>query len=113
MALRSGETVPKHSPVGESQSNGEVDHGIKMFQEQFRALKDHLEANARLDICMRRAVIPWLLEWTSVALNRYVAHKDGVTSYQRTVGEQPSRPVATFCEKVLYMPLKTRRIQRG
>ena len=62
---------------------------------------------------MRHAVIPWLLEWTSVTLNRYVAHKGGMTSYQRTTGKKSTRPVATFGEKVLHMPLKTERPKRG
>ena len=79
MAARSGETVPKHSPVGESQSKGEVENGIEIFQEQFRTRKDQLEASTKLDVNMRHAVIPWLLQWTSVALNRYAVHKNGMT----------------------------------
>ena len=70
MAARSGETVPKHSPVGESQFNGEVENGIKMFQEQLRTLKDHLEASTKLHVGMGHALIPWLLQWTGATLNR-------------------------------------------
>ena len=113
MAARSGESVSTHSPVGESQSNGEVENGTNIFQEQFQTLKDHLGANTKLDVSMRHAVIPWLPQWTSVTLNRYAAHKHSTTSYQRTTGQKSTRPVATFCEKVLYMPLKTERLKRG
>ena len=112
MAARGGETVPKHSPVGESQSNGEVGNRMKMFQEQFRTLNNHLEASTKLDVSMGHAVIPWLLQWTSATLNRYVAHKNGMTSYQRTTGKKSTRTAATFGDKVLHTPLKTERLKR-
>ena len=99
--VASGETVPKHSRVGESQSYGEVENGIRIFQEQLRTLKDHLEAIAKLGVSMRYAVIPWLLQWASVTLNRYAVHKSGIASYQRTTGKKSIRPAATFCEKAL------------
>ena len=64
MAGRTAETAPKNSEVGDSQSNGEIENGIKKYQEQFRTLKDNLEANTKLDISMKHAPIPWLIEWT-------------------------------------------------
>ena len=36
-----------------------------------------------------------------------------MASYQRSTGKKSTRSVATFCEKVLYMPLKTERLKRG
>ena len=64
MTGRTAETVPKNSEVGESQLNGGIKNGIKKYQEQFRTLKDNLEANTKLDISMKHATIPWLIEWT-------------------------------------------------
>ena len=57
LAGRSFETITKNSEVGESQSNGEVENAIKCFQEQFRTLKDDLEAKTGLDIEMRHPII--------------------------------------------------------
>ena len=111
MAARSAETVPKNSEVGESQSNGEVENAIKRFQEQLRTLKDDLEAKTGLDIEMKHAIIPWLVEWTGVTLNRYLIYKDGRTAYQNITGKSSKRPVAVFGEKILYMPLKTERLK--
>ena len=37
-------TVPRHSPVGESQSNGRVENAIRRVQEQVRAFYDQLKA---------------------------------------------------------------------
>ena len=107
MAGRTAETVPKNSEVGESQSNGEIENGIKKYQEQFQTLKDNLEANTKLDISMKHTIIPWLLEWTGVTLNRYVVHANGKTAYQNIATKRSKRPVAAFGEKILYPPLKT------
>ena len=84
-----------------------------MFQGQFRILKDHLEAITKLHVGMGHVLIPWLLEWTGATLNRYVVHKNGMTSHQCTTGKKSTRPVATCGEKVLYMPLKTERLNMG
>ena len=111
MAGRSSETVSKNSEVGESQSNGEVENAIKRFQEQFRTLKDDLEAKTGLDIEMRHPIIPWLVEWTGVILTRYLVYKSGRTAFHNFTGKNSKRSVAIFGEKFLYMPLKTERLR--
>ena len=109
-------TNAPYSELPTSTEAGTTQHVLKdieMFQEQLRTLKDHLEASAKLHVGMGHALIPWLLQWTGATLNRYVVHKNGMTSHQRTTGKKSTRPVATFGEKVLYMPLKTKRLKTG
>ena len=43
VAVRSGETVPMNSSVGESQSNGRVENAVQRVQGLIRTLKDALE----------------------------------------------------------------------
>ena len=38
-----GEVILESSPVGESQSNGYIENGIKELQSQIRKLKEQLE----------------------------------------------------------------------
>lgn len=111
MENRKAETVPKNSQVGESQANGEAENAIKRLQEQIRTIKDDLEAKTGLDIEMNHLVMPWLIEWAGVVLNRYMVYKDGHTAYRNITGKSSKRPVANFGEKVLYMPLKTERLK--
>ena len=39
------QTIREESPVGESQSNGEVENAIQRVQGMYRTMKDDLEAN--------------------------------------------------------------------
>ena len=111
MEARRAETVPKNSQVGESQANGEAENAIKRLQEQVRTIKDDLESKTGLDIDMAHNIMPWLIEWAGVTLNRYLVYKDGHTAYNNITGKSSKRPVANFGEKVLYLPLKTERMK--
>ena len=111
MESRKAETVPKNSQVGESQANGEAENAIKRLQEQIRTIKDDLEAKTSLDIEMSHLIMPWLIEWAGIVLNRYMIYKDGHTAFRNITGKSSKRPVANFGEKVLYMPLKTERLK--
>ena len=80
------------------------------MQEQIRTIKDDLEAKTGLDIEMNHLIMPWLIEWVGIVLNRYMIYKDGHTAYRNITGKSSKRPVANFGEKVLYMPRKTERL---
>ena len=62
---------------------------------------------------MRHVATQWFLEWNGVALNLYVARKSGMAPYQCVTSKKSSRSAATFCEKVLFMLLKTERRKMG
>ena len=50
-------------------------------------LKDDLEAKTGLDIEMRHPIIPWLVEWTDVTLNRHLVYKSGRTAFHNVTGK--------------------------
>ena len=55
-------TVPRHSPAGESQSNGRVENAIRSVQEQVRAFYDQLKARTGVSLGTDHPVFEWLVE---------------------------------------------------
>ena len=109
---RKAETVPKNSQDGESQANVEAENAINRLQEPIHTINDDSEAKTSLDIEMSHLIMPWLIEWAGIVLNRYMICKDGHTTFRSITGKSSKRPVANFGEKVLYMPLKTERLKK-
>ena len=107
-------TVPRHSPVGESQSNGRVENAIRRVQEQVRAFYDQLKARTGVSLGTDHPVFEWLVEWAATTLTRFVIRGDGKTPYEK-IGDRTrdNLPIATFGERVCYLPLKINRRDRG
>ena len=78
-------TVPRHSPVGESQSNGRVENAIKRVQEQVRAFYDQLKARTGLSLGTDHPIFAWMVEWAATTLTRFVIRCGGKTSYEGLV----------------------------
>ena len=107
-------TVPRHSPVGESQSNGRVENAIRRVQEQVRAFYDQLKARTGVSLGTDHPVFEWLVEWAATTLTRFVIRGDGKTSYEKIGGRtRDNLPMATFGERVCYLPLKTNKRDRS
>ena len=107
-------TVPRHSPVGESQSNGRVENAIRRVQEQVRAFYDQLKARTGVLLGTDHPVFEWLVEWAATTLTRFVIRGGGKTSYEKIGGQtRDNLPMATFGERVCYLPLKTNRRDRS
>ena len=100
-------TIPRHSPAGESQSNGRVENAIRRVQEQVRAFYDQLKARTGVSLGTDHPVFEWLVEWAATTLTRFVIRSDGKTSYEKIGGRtRDNLPMATFGERVCYLPLK-------
>ena len=80
-------TVPRHSPVGESQ-----------------------KACIGVLLGIDHPVFEWLVDWAATTLTRFVIRGDGKTSYEKFGGRtRDNLPIATFGERVCCLPLKTSR----
>ena len=107
-------TVPRHSPVGESQSNGRVENAIRRVQEQVRVFYDQLKARTGVLLGTDHPVFEWLVEWAATTLTRFVTRSGGRTSYEKIGGRtRDNLPMATFGERVCYLPLKTNKRDRS
>ena len=103
-------TVPRHSQVGESAANSEVEGAHRRIFAQVRTLKDAVEAKTKIQIDTKHPVFEWLVEWSACSLTRFAIRKNGKTPYQMVTGRRSTVPIAELGESVLYMPLKTTRV---
>ena len=54
-----------------------------MVQGQLRAMKSALDTRVGVDIRSTSNILPWMVEYASVLINRYLVEKDGKTAYER------------------------------
>ena len=77
--------IPEESPVGESQSNGEVESAIKQVQGQYRTMRLSMQSNNRQVIPDNHIAAVWLVPHSAQTLNRYLAGQDGRVQRMRVV----------------------------
>ena len=81
-------TMPDSSPVRSSGSNGVGERVIKEVQGQLRAMKSVLDAMAGVDIRSTSNILPWMVEYAPVLINRCIVGKDGRTAHERLRGRK-------------------------
>ena len=101
-ATGTGKYIVEQSPVGSSGSNGMVERAILSVEQQVRVLKDALECRWGLKIPAAHRVVPWLMEYAAVLLNRCEVGRDGRTSYERMKGKQAKIMGTEFGEAILW-----------
>ena len=107
-----GRTVHESSPVGSSQSNGLIERAIQDVEGQVRTLKLAFESHLGQQIPSDHNIIPWLVEYAAVFLNRGQVGQDGKTAYGRLKGKTASLPGMQFGERLLWrtnIPARDRR----
>ena len=72
-----GRTIHESSPVGSSQSNGLIERAIQAVEGQIRTMKLDLESHIGEKIPSDHNLIPWMVEYSAVLLNRGQVGKDG------------------------------------
>ena len=70
----------------DSQSNGLTEVGVALVRGMFRTLKLCLEARIERYIPVEHAIVPWLLEHTSLILNTSGVGPDRHTAWARARG---------------------------
>ena len=69
---------------------------------QLRVLKDALEERMSTKLEPKHPVLPWLVEWAAMVLNRFEVGKDGWTPYERSKGKKARTLGLEFGEAVLW-----------
>ena len=95
-------TVHEASPVGSSQSNGFIERAIQDEEGQIRTIKSDLESRIQGAIPSSHNLVPWLVEYAAVLLNRGQVGSDGKTAYERLKGKKASLPGLQFGERILW-----------
>ena len=97
------EIALEESPVGEHQSNGEIENAINRIRGQLRVAKDALESRCKCKIERGNPILPWLISHTVANVNRFQIGTDGKTAHERLRGRKFRRDIAECGEKVLYL----------
>jgi hypothetical protein len=101
--LRAGaRTIPEHSPVGSSGSNGVIERAIWSIEAQIRVMKSALENHVKTKIDDEHPIITWLAEYAAWLLNRFEVGRDGKTAYERMKGKSAKVQGTEFGEKLLW-----------
>ena len=101
--------IPELSPVGESQSDGDVESAVKQVQGHFRTLRLHLQAHYAEEIPDNHPVLTWLIMHSTLTMNRYQIGIDGRTPRQRLKGRNFNREVTEFRMRVVPATKECRR----
>ena len=102
--------MPKYSPVKSLGSNGVIERGIKEVQGQLIAMKCALDARVGVDIRVTLNILPWMVEYASMLINKYLVGTDGTTAYERLRGKKSKMLGFEFGESVHFrrVPLQGR-----
>lgn len=65
-------------------------------------MKDALDMKWNVEVPARYSVVPWLIEYSAVFLNRYGVGKDGNTPFERLKGRCARTLGVAFGESVLW-----------
>ena len=95
-------TIHERSPVGSSQSNGFIERGIQDEEGHIRTVKLDFESRIGSKIPSTHDLIPWLIEYAAVLINRGQVGADGKTAYERLKGKKAVLPGLQFGERVLW-----------
>jgi len=103
----------EESPVGESQSNGEVENEIKMIQAQFRTVRAQTENNYMEILPETHNSLPWMVRHSAEQRFRFNVGHDGRTPRQRIKGKRFTREMCLFGECVWYLKPKTKGVNKA
>ena len=102
-------TVPRHTAQSESRSRMDVS---RTQSEESRS--KYARSTTTLSLGTDHPVFEWLVEWAATTLTIFVTRGDGKTSYEKIGGRtRDNLPIATFGERVCYLPLKTNKRDRS
>ena len=105
MKKRKGELqiIAEESPVGEHQSNGEVENAIKSVQSQMRTMRLALQARYKSKIRTDHPIMPWLVHHAAILIDICRVGNDGRTPYERKKGKKFIRALPEIGECIWYL----------
>ena len=97
------EIVPEESPVGEHQSNGQVENAIKNVQGQVRTMRIGLQSRYKRRIKADHPIMPWLIHHGAFVLDICKVGQDGRTPYEARKGKRFLRPMPEIGKCIWYL----------
>ena len=98
---REHSTVMQNPPAYDPQANGAIERGVQEVAGQIRAMKIGLEQRLGARVTTKWKIFEWMVELSTVLLNRCLVGHDGKTPYARLMGKNSSQPIVEVGERVL------------
>ena len=105
-SVGSGRAIIGASPVASSGSNGFIERGIQSMEGQTRTIKLAFESSIGEVIPSDHNVIPWIVEYAAVSINRGQVSSDGKIAYERLKAKPASLAGLEFGERILWRSSK-------
>lgn len=93
----------EESPVGEHQSNGEVENAVRRIQGMIRTIRDGLESRYQMEMTGEHEIVPWMIRHAAQSMNRCIVKEDGKTPYQNCKGRPFRKTASEFGECVRHL----------
>ena len=91
-----------------------IERGIQSVEGQARTIKLAFESHTGTKVPSDHNIVPWIIEYAGVLLNRCSVGEDGKTGYERLKGKAASMPGLEFGERVHWrsnVPAKDRKLE--
>ena len=97
-----GRVTPEQPPAGEHQANGTAEEAGRTIRDHARVLNIDLQSKIKRNIEATEPIMPWLIQWSAMAVSRFKPWIDKKTPYERHTGRSCHIEVVPFGETVLY-----------
>ena len=102
-------TILQESHERDSKSNGFIESSIRWWQVKARPIRCSVESLYGRRLRSDHCILPWLVRWSALLVDRYRIRLDGQTSYQACFGARYAGEILPFSETVLFkMPASGR-----
>jgi hypothetical protein len=95
-------TLMVESAATESESNGCIESGVKLFKGMLRVHLLALEKKAGGRFPSQHPCVAWLIEHAADVVTKYLLGSDGRTAYERLFGKKIHEEALEFGERVLW-----------
>ena len=94
-------TMCQNSPAYNPQANGAAERAVQEVMGQIRAMKIGLQQRINAEIKTDWKILEWIVELSTVLINRCLIGKDGRTPYAGLMGKDSKKPIVELGERVL------------
>ena len=101
-SVGTGRAIVEASPVAGFSLNGFIENGIQSMEGLPRTIKLAFEKNiGEVDRCAHN-VVPWIVEYVAVLMNRGQVSADGKSAYERLKAKPASLAGLEFGERIIW-----------
>ena len=98
---RAHPTICQNPPAYNPQANGAAERAVQEVMAQVRAMKIGLDQRLGITVKTDWKVLEWIVELSTVLINRCLVGRDGKTPYARLMAKDSSKELVEFGERVL------------